>query len=151
MHVHVLGRLWVLNHDGSASREQGAQDCVHRRSKHLHPSPVNAAAAAVRGSGTLSDVPMNPGWFIMWSQSWSPDARRKAILIFLFLYFCVFLTSSHLRLMLHFWLEMLFYRWWTCWCDWSALVYHLLHHLQWQRVNAEMMFLKRSSGSPANF
>lgn len=51
-------------------------------------------------------------------------------------YFCLFISvsSSFLltsRLMSHFWLEMLFYRWWTCWCDWSALVYHLLHHLQW--------------------
>lgn len=53
MCVHAFSSVWVLNHDGWQGEEQRARVCVHRDSVHLHPSPVNAAAAPLRLWDTL--------------------------------------------------------------------------------------------------
>lgn len=53
MCVHAYGSVWVWNHDGWRGEEQRAAGCVHQDSVHLHPSPVNAAAAALRLWDTL--------------------------------------------------------------------------------------------------
>lgn len=53
MCVHAFSSVWVLNHDGWQGEEQRARVCVHQDTVHLHPSPVNAAAAPLRLWDTL--------------------------------------------------------------------------------------------------
>lgn len=61
MCVHASGSVWVWNHDGWAAEEQRAGDCVHRRAVRLHPSPLNAAAAA---APRLRDTMLTSQWIL---------------------------------------------------------------------------------------
>lgn len=60
MCVHVFSRRRLWNHDGWRGEEQRARDCVHQDSARLHPSPANAAAAALR----LWDALLTSQWIL---------------------------------------------------------------------------------------
>lgn len=58
--MDVYVHAWVWNHDGWCLEEQRAWVRVHQDSVHLHPSPVNAAAAAL----TLWDTLLTSLWIL---------------------------------------------------------------------------------------
>lgn len=71
---------------------------VYRAAVHLHPSPVNAALAAPGAPRRFVDIPMNPGWFIMWSRGVrAPCVRCTQLhLNFLFIFGCCSCQSLHI-------------------------------------------------------
>lgn len=108
MCVHASSGVWVWNHDGWPGEEQRAWHGVHGHSVHLHPSPVNAAAAALRLWDTLlmsqwilGDLSCGVTEFRPWQ-----NALHASILFFLlafvsipllppFMAFCFFRLHSH--------------------------------------------------------
>lgn len=98
MCVHASGSVWVWNHDGWAAEEQRAGDCVHRRAVRLHPSPLNAAAAA---APRLRDTMLTSQWILgdlsCQVAGFKPreDAIHNSILI---LYLSSFYLALHLLL-----------------------------------------------------
>lgn len=98
MCVHASGSVWVWNHDGWAAEEQRAGDCVRRRAVRLHPSPLNAAAAA---APRLRDTMLTSQWILgdlsCQVAGFKPreDAVHNSILI---LYLSSFYLALHLLL-----------------------------------------------------